>query len=139
MAKIGPLIGLQMERDLSSRWVRTRTKGLILLLVLILFQTTKSYLVLASLHQKPDETPYVDPRLSPSTLRTLLSGPGEALPLQALVIRFEGVIRVEGCLLRYDLGCFFDTTAYPFTFCTVYLHENITSSSRPGTHHLSSA
>jgi hypothetical protein len=64
------------------------------------FQTTKSYLVLASLHQKPDETPYGDPRLGLSTLRTLLSGPGEALPLQALVIRFEGVIRVEGCLLR---------------------------------------
>ncbi|KAI0308050.1 RIC1-domain-containing protein [Multifurca ochricompacta] len=65
----------------------------------IVIRTTKSYLVLASLHQKPDEIPYDSPRLAPSTLRTFLSGPGEALPLQALVIRFEGVIRVEGNLL----------------------------------------
>ncbi len=64
------------------------------------FQTAKSYLILASLHQKLDETPYGNPQLGPSTLRTFLSGPGEALPLQALVIRFEGVIRVEGYLLR---------------------------------------
>jgi RAB6A-GEF complex partner protein 1 len=63
-------------------------------------QTTKSYLVLASLHQKPDETPYSTPRLGSSSMRTFLSGPGEALPLQALVIRFEGVIRIEGSLLR---------------------------------------
>ncbi|KAH9081828.1 RIC1-domain-containing protein [Lactarius deliciosus] len=48
---------------------------------------------------KLDETPYGNPQLGPSTLRTFLSGPGEALPLQALVIRFEGVIRVEGHLL----------------------------------------
>ena len=33
-------------------------------------------------------------------MRTFLPGPGEALPLQALVIHFEGVIRIEGNLLR---------------------------------------
>ncbi|KAI0257303.1 RIC1-domain-containing protein [Lactifluus subvellereus] len=65
----------------------------------IVIRTTKSYLVLASLHQKPDETPYGTPRSGSSTLRTFLSGAGEALPLQALVIRFEGVIQVEGNLL----------------------------------------
>lgn len=64
-------------------------------------QTTKSYLVLASLHQKPDETPYGTPRLGSSSLRTFLSGPGEAISLQALVIRFEGVIRMEGSLLKW--------------------------------------
>ncbi|KAI0004091.1 RIC1-domain-containing protein [Russula compacta] len=65
----------------------------------IVIRTTKSYLVLASLHQKPDETPYGTPRLGSSSLRTFFSGPGEALPLQALVIRFEGVIQIEGNLL----------------------------------------
>ncbi|KAF8272974.1 RIC1-domain-containing protein [Lactarius quietus] len=65
----------------------------------LVIQTTKSYLILASLHQKLDETPYGNTRLGPSALRTFLSGSGEALPLQALVIRFEGVIRVEGWLL----------------------------------------
>jgi hypothetical protein len=34
-------------------------------------------------------------------MRTFLPGPGEALPLQALVIHFEGVIRIEGDLLRW--------------------------------------
>ncbi|KAI0274897.1 RIC1-domain-containing protein [Gloeopeniophorella convolvens] len=65
----------------------------------LVIQTAKSYLVLASLHQKPDEAPYATPHLASNTLRTFLPGPGEALPLQALVIRFEGVIRVEGSLL----------------------------------------
>ncbi|KAI0304643.1 RIC1-domain-containing protein [Russula brevipes] len=65
----------------------------------IVIRTTKSYLVLASLHHKPDETPYGAPRLGSSSLRTFLSGPGEALPFQALVIHFEGVIRIEGSLL----------------------------------------
>lgn len=64
-------------------------------------QTTKSYLVLASLRQRPDETPYGTPRLGSSSMRTFLPGPGEALPLQALVINFEGVIRIEGDLLRW--------------------------------------
>ncbi|KAI9444961.1 RIC1-domain-containing protein [Lactarius indigo] len=77
--------------NLSAHWSTDGTR--------LVIQTTKSYLILASLHQKLDETPYGNPRLGPSTLRTFLSGPGEALPLQALVIRFEGVIRVEGHLL----------------------------------------
>ena len=63
-------------------------------------QTSKSYLVLASLRQKPDEIVYGTPRSGSSALRTFLPGPGEALPLQALVIHFEGVIRIEGSLLR---------------------------------------
>jgi hypothetical protein len=63
-------------------------------------QTAKSYLVLASLRQKLDETPYGTPRLGSNSLRTFLPGPGEGLPLQALVIHFEGVIRIEGNLLR---------------------------------------
>ncbi|KAF8482108.1 RIC1-domain-containing protein [Russula ochroleuca] len=65
----------------------------------IVIRTTKSDLVLASLRQKPDEIPYGTPRLGSSSLRTFLPGPGEALPLQALIIHFEGVIRIEGNLL----------------------------------------
>jgi hypothetical protein len=64
-------------------------------------QTTKSYLVLASLRQRLDETPYGTPRLGSSSMRTFLPGPGEALPLQALVIHLDGVIRIEGDLLRW--------------------------------------
>lgn len=63
-------------------------------------QTTESYLVLASLRQRPDEIPYGTPRLGSSSMRTFLPGPGEALPLQALVIHLEGVVRIEGNLLR---------------------------------------
>jgi hypothetical protein len=84
-----------------------------------------------------DETPYGNSRLGPSALRTFLSGSGEALPLQALVIRFEGVIRVEGWLLRWVYS--FNAFVYPFTLYAAYLHEKIISSSRQGTHHLSSA
>ncbi|KAH9050489.1 RIC1-domain-containing protein [Lactarius hengduanensis] len=77
--------------NLSAHWSPDGTR--------LVIHTTKSYLILVSLHQKLDETPYGNPQLGPSTLRTFLSGPGEALPLQALAIRFEGVIRVEGHLL----------------------------------------
>lgn len=33
-------------------------------------------------------------------MRTFLAGPGEGLPLQPLSLHFEGVVRVEGTLLR---------------------------------------
>jgi hypothetical protein len=93
-------------------------------------QTTKSYLVLASLRQKPDEIPYGTPRLGSSTLRTFLPGPGEALPLQALVIHFEGVIRIEGNLLRWvpplssPLICSYWTSVSPRKYCIFFSTRN---------------
>ena len=88
-----------MERESSSRYVLTYTVPSVCSRWTLL-QTTKSYLVLASLRQRPDEAPYGTPRSGSSSMRTFLPGPGEALPLQALVISLEGVIRIEGNLLR---------------------------------------
>ena len=93
-------------------------------------QTTKSYLVLASLRQKLDETPYGTPRSGSSSMRTFLPGPGEALPLQALVIHFEGVIRIEGnllrwvCLLSSPLICLRLTSISPRKNCILFSKRN---------------
>ncbi len=64
-------------------------------------QTTESYLVLVSLEYNADESPYQSPPLAPNAARHFLPGAGEALPLQSLSLRLEGVIRIEGTLLRY--------------------------------------
>lgn len=68
---------------------------------LLVLQTSASYLVLVSVEHNPDETPYKSPPLAPSAQRHFLPGPGEALPFQSISLRFEGVIRVEGQVLRY--------------------------------------
>ncbi|KAH8100482.1 RIC1-domain-containing protein [Cristinia sonorae] len=65
----------------------------------IVIQTTDSYLVLVSVEYNSDETVYASPPLTPSAQRHFLPGPGEALPLQSISLRFDGVIRVEGQLL----------------------------------------
>ncbi|EIM83316.1 RIC1-domain-containing protein [Stereum hirsutum FP-91666 SS1] len=65
----------------------------------IVIQTTRSFLVLVTVHYNPEETPYKTPPLGANSQRSFLPGPGEALPLQSIVLQFEGVIRVEGILL----------------------------------------
>jgi hypothetical protein len=100
-------------------------------------QTTKSYLVLASLRQRPDETPYGTPHLGSSSMRTFLPGPGEALPLQALVIYFEGVIRIEGNLLRWAFSTVI--SANLFTPGLASRHESTAYSFLLRPRHLSSA
>lgn len=65
----------------------------------IVIQTAKSYLVLVTVQFNPNETPYEAPELASGNKRNFLPGPGEALPLQSIVLHFEGVIRVEGSLL----------------------------------------
>lgn len=64
-------------------------------------QTTGSYLVLVTPVYSPNETPYKFVPAASTTDRHFLPGPGEALPLQSVSLRFEGVIRIEGQLLRY--------------------------------------
>jgi hypothetical protein len=76
------------------------------------------------------------PRSGPSTLRTFLAGPGEALPFQALVIRFEGVIRVEGNLLRSVLFSEFLIWEPAHHHQLVYRRGSITSFFLRGTRHL---
>ena len=41
------------------------------------------------------------PPLAPNAARHFLPGAGEALPFQSLGLRLEGVIKIEGTLLRY--------------------------------------
>lgn len=100
-------------------------------------QTTQSYLVLASLRQRPDETPYGAPRLGSSSMRTFLPGPGEAVPLQPLAIHFEGVIRIEGSLLRWVFSHVISANLLIRGLAS--RHESTASSFLRTAHHLSSA
>ena len=63
-------------------------------------QTTQSFLVLVTLEYNPDELPYQSPPVAPNAARHFLPGAGEALPFQSFSLRMEGVIRIEGTLLR---------------------------------------
>ncbi|KAA1468470.1 RIC1-domain-containing protein [Dentipellis sp. KUC8613] len=65
----------------------------------IVIETSESYLVLVSVHYNPEEVPYDTPPLGPGSQRKFLPGPGEAPPLQSMVLRFEGVVRIDGTLL----------------------------------------
>lgn len=66
-------------------------------------QTLESHLVIVSVEYKPNEVVYQSPPLSPTAQRNFLPGPGEGLPLQSITLHFDGVIRVEGSLLRWDM------------------------------------
>lgn len=63
-------------------------------------QTTLSYLVLLSIDYNAEELPYQSPPLAPNAARHFLPGAGEALPFQSLSLRLDGVIRIEGILLK---------------------------------------
>jgi len=63
-------------------------------------QTSESYLVLVSVSYEGNGDVYSPPSLSLQTMRTFLDGPGEGLPFQPVSLHFEGVVRVEGDLLR---------------------------------------
>ncbi|KAJ3911929.1 hypothetical protein F5877DRAFT_85382 [Lentinula edodes] len=66
----------------------------------IVIKTSDSYLVLVTVIFHPDETTYQAPPLSANAQRNFLAGPGEAFPLSSVSLQFEGVIRVEGTLVR---------------------------------------
>ncbi|TEB39050.1 RIC1-domain-containing protein [Coprinellus micaceus] len=65
----------------------------------IVVKTSDSYLVLVSVEYKEDQLVCGAPNISLNAQRSFLAGPGEGLPMQAVVLHFEGVIRVEGELL----------------------------------------
>ncbi|KAG6837879.1 hypothetical protein H0H93_013032 [Arthromyces matolae] len=65
----------------------------------LVIKTSESNLVVVSVEFRPEETVYRAPPLPPNAQRNFLAGPGEGLPFQSIVLRFEGVIRVEGTLL----------------------------------------
>jgi RAB6A-GEF complex partner protein 1 len=66
---------------------------------ILLSQTSQSYLVLVTVDHKPYLSTYQTPKTTRSQ-RSFLSGAGEALPLQSVSLHFEGVIYVDGHLLR---------------------------------------
>lgn len=103
-------------------------------------KTTESYLVLITVEYNLDEPPYQSPALAPSAQRHFLPGPGEALPFQSVSLRLEGVIRIEGHLLRcvflFLLGCMCSGS---LPCCLVYLLATDTSSIPPKSHHPYSA
>ncbi|KAF7340016.1 RIC1 domain-containing protein [Mycena venus] len=65
----------------------------------IIIQTSQSYLVLITVVYLAETPIYVPPPLPSTSRNYFLPGPGEALPLQCVSLRFEGVIRVDGGLI----------------------------------------
>ena len=53
---------------------------------------------------KLDETSYDAITRPPNAQHNTLAGPGESLPLRSISLALEGVIRVEGTLLRLFLS-----------------------------------
>lgn len=65
----------------------------------IVIKTSESYLVLVSAEYTADELVCSAPNVSVDAQRNFLAGPGEGMPMQAVKLHFEGVVRVEGELL----------------------------------------
>lgn len=64
-------------------------------------QTTLSYLVLVAVSLDPSELPYQTPYLAPSAAERFFPGAGEALPIHSFKLQLEGVIHIEGTVLRW--------------------------------------
>ena len=62
---------------------------------------------------------YQTPPLSSGAQRHFRPGPGEAQPMFSVKLSFEGVIRVDGELLRSDSVCMFSTELYHWCFLSV--------------------
>lgn len=60
--------------------------------------------MLVSLEFDLGEVVYESTPLPVNTQRNFLAGPGEGLPFHAINMHFEGVIRIDGTLLRYVLN-----------------------------------
>ncbi|KAF7306568.1 RIC1 domain-containing protein [Mycena indigotica] len=65
----------------------------------LVIQTSQSHLVLISVIYHADLPTQIPPSLPSTSRNYFLPGPGEALPLQCVSLRFEGVIKVDGGLL----------------------------------------
>lgn len=65
-------------------------------------KTSESYLVLVTVVYTPSETVYNSVPLPSNAQRNFLAGAGEGSPFHALHLQLEGVINVEGTLVRSD-------------------------------------
>jgi RAB6A-GEF complex partner protein 1 len=65
-------------------------------------QTSQSYLVLLSVDYDPTELVYQTTQYltSAAAQRNFSYGPGEGLPLTSVKLLFEGVVRVDGVVVR---------------------------------------
>jgi len=68
--------------------------------MLCLLQTSSSCLVFATVNHKLDDTSYDAITRPQHAQHNFLAGPGESLPLRSISLVLEGIIRVEGTLLR---------------------------------------
>ena len=95
-------------------------------------KTSESYLVLVNVHYdgRPTVEPYQAPPLPVSAQRHFQAGPGEALPMFSVTLSFEGVIRVDGELLRsgysrsYNAICSSTLSVSPRRNCIMFSTKN---------------
>lgn len=66
----------------------------------IILKTVDSHLVLVVVEYSSNATSYRTPRLSAVAQRQFLPGPGEGSSIQSISLQFEGVIRIDGVILR---------------------------------------
>ena len=78
---------------------------------------------------------YQVPALSPASLRSFQPGPGEAHPVQSVSLHFEGVIFVEGHLLRLvsEPPVLRIGLKHHLSLAKAYLQDGVIYSSRLGT------
>lgn len=57
------------------------------------------------------------------TQRHFLYGPGENIPLQSISLRFHGIIRIEGHLVRFVTRTFFTLAAPPHSLTSLSLQR----------------
>ena len=77
---------------------------------------------------------YQPPALSPASQRSFQPGPGEAHPVQSVSLHFEGVVFVEGHLLRSVSALYVLSMRLKHHFLVlVYLRDAAIYSSRLGT------
>ena len=96
-------------------------------------QTAGSYLALVTVEYKSYLPVYQAPALSSASQRSFQPGPGEAHPVHSVSLHFEGVIFVEGHLLRSVSAFSVLEMGLNHLLVQVYLRDGITSSSRPET------
>jgi hypothetical protein len=90
----GPLMGI----ELSSRYKRLHIAPLACLTIIP--KTVDSHLVLVVVEYSSASTPYRASQLSAAAQRQFLPGPGEGPPIQSVSLQFEGVVRIDGGILR---------------------------------------
>lgn len=67
-------------------------------ILILLQQTSSSFIILVNVYQTPEYQPYSRLSVSQSAQGIFLPGAGEGLPLDGLYLQLHGVISVDGQL-----------------------------------------